>query len=364
MRGLKVEAVRSYLSSLFKKPVEIISIGNLAKDGLKDELKGYGYGSPLLIEFEIGGNRRRAVIETVRPGAFGHEHFSDRAQLMLWSHSTFNKLPRHVRSIDVGAFVESGRLVTLGDAEEFFILADFADGEGYYKDLERVGADGTLESLDLQRARALADYLVDIHKLKNNAPELYVRRIRDLLGHGEGIMGLMDSYPPKAAYIDSKGLEEIEHKCIVWRWKIKDIGHRLCQVHGDFHPWNILFRKGTDFTVLDRSRGEWGEPADDVSAMAINFIFLSLRRYGALRGPFERLFLEFFESYLRKTHDLEMLRVIQPFFAWRGLVVANPTWYPDLKLQVRRRVFRFIRNVLDADVFEIEKVNAYLGVKV
>ena len=35
-------------------------------------------------------------------------------------------------------------------------------------------------------------------------------------------------------------------------------------MHGDFHPWNLLFREGVEFSVLDRSRGEWGEPADDV----------------------------------------------------------------------------------------------------
>ena len=33
---------------------------------------------------------------------------------------------------------------------------------------------------------------------------------------------------------------------------------------------DVMFREGTDFTVLDRSRGEWGEAADDVSAMTIN----------------------------------------------------------------------------------------------
>jgi hypothetical protein len=49
----------------------------------------------------------------------------------------------------------------------------------------------------------------------------------------------------------------------------------------------VLFREGVDFTVLDRSRGEWGEPADDVTAMTINYIFYSLQKYGELAGVFE-----------------------------------------------------------------------------
>jgi len=59
--------------------------------------------------------------------------------------------------------------------------------------------------------------------------------------------------------------------------RIGSWAHRLSQVHGDFHPWNVLFREGVDFTVLDRSRGERGEPADDVTAMTINYIFILCR---------------------------------------------------------------------------------------
>ena len=46
-------------------------------------------------------------------------------------------------------------------------------------------------------------------------------------------------------------------------------------MHGDFHTWNILFREGTDFSVLDRSRGEWGEwgeAVDDVICLALNVL--------------------------------------------------------------------------------------------
>jgi adenylylsulfate kinase len=37
-----------------------------------------------------------------------------------------------------------------------------------------------------------------------------------------------------------------------------------------------------------------------------------------------------------------MNNVIQPFYAWRGLVVASPVWYPDLAPSVRELLFRFI----------------------
>jgi len=61
----------------------------------------------------------------------------------------------------------------------------------------------------------------------------------------------------------------------------------LRQIHGDFHPWNILFRPGIDFQLLDRSRGEYGDPADDLTSLTVNYFFFSLQRSGRLEDPLE-----------------------------------------------------------------------------
>ena len=90
--------------------------------------KGYGYGVPLRVDYTLDGAPRRAVVETVRPGPFGHEHMADRAQSLLWAHDAFRRLPRHVASLDVGAVRSSGALVPLGNAEELFMLAEFVEG--------------------------------------------------------------------------------------------------------------------------------------------------------------------------------------------------------------------------------------------
>lgn len=174
-------------------------------------------------------------------------------------------------------------------------------------------------------------------------------------------MGLVDSYLAGLGYISEEDLVAIEKRCVEWRWKLKQCTRRLAQVHGDYHPWNILFHKDADFTVLDRSRGEWGEPADDVSAMTINYLFYSLQTYGRLEKSFETLFNIFWKNYLDKTGDEEILSIIQPFFAWRGLVVASPVWYPNLPEQVRAKLFNFIRNVLETEKLDLKNVNAYFN---
>jgi aminoglycoside phosphotransferase (APT) family kinase protein len=251
-------------------------------------------------------------------------------------------------------------MISTGRTEEFFLLTEFVTGTGYFKDLERIRDTGMASETDVDRTLALADYLVRVHEQKLDAPALYTRRIRDLVGHGECIMGLIDNYPKQVDGIDRAYLKRVEMSCLEWRWRIKDRSHRLCRVHGDFHPWNVLFREGRDFTVLDRSRGEWGEPADDTAAMTINYLFFSLQRSNRLEGGFERMFRQFWEHYLARTGDREMLEVVAPFLAWRGLVIASPVWYPRLSSVVRKSIFNFIENVLGGDEFIPEDVNRYL----
>ena len=83
-------------------------------------------------------------------------------------------------------------------------------------------------------------------------------------------MGLTDNYPPNLNYVADRELRSIEEMANRWRWRLKPSANRLSQVHGDFHPFNIIFEEEDKFWVLDRSRGEWGEPADDVSCLSIN----------------------------------------------------------------------------------------------
>ncbi len=362
MLELKKERVEEYLSSVYKKATKVVRIVPLGSAGGIADLKGFGYGVPYLIEFKVAGETKHVVLGTLRPEGFGHDYFSDRAAILLWEHSVFNKLPKHVRSVDVGSFAEDGEtLRSLGDCVEFFIVTEFASGTLYHSDLDRIKDIGAKGNLDEERCVALSDYLAEIHSVKNkDSPSLYVRRIRDLIGHSECIFGLTDSYPTGLEYIDESYFTEFEKSCIEWRWRLKNKTYRLSQVHGDFHPWNVMFTRGLDFTVLDRSRGEWGEPADDVSAMTINYIFYSLQLIGEIGPPFLDLFLLFWRNYTDRTCDDEIQEVIQPFYAWRSLVIASPLWYPNLSPDVRTKIFRFATKMLKTKKFEFEDIESYL----
>ena len=358
---LKPERVEEYLSGVYKTGVKVLRIVSL-KDSQPADVKGFGYGAPYAIEFTVENQTKMCVLEMLRPGIFGHDHFADRAGILLWQYSTFNKLPRHVHSIDVGSFLSDGEsLKSLGDCVEYFLLTDFVQGSLYHVDLDRIAQTCEAIDLDEERCVALADYLAEIHSVKNpDAPQLYFRRVRDLLGHGEGIFGLTDSYPTNLGYVNEKSLIELEKRCVEWRWRLKQKAQRLSQVHGDFHPWNIMFTQGNEFTVLDRSWGEWGEPADDVATLTMNYVLYSLRAFGEMNGPFGRLFALFWKNYLDRTGDDEILKTVQPFYAWRSLVLASPVWYPNLSVDVRKKILRFAEKILSCKEFEFESVESYL----
>ncbi|HMA18397.1 MAG TPA: phosphotransferase, partial [Thermoanaerobaculia bacterium] len=160
-----------------------------------------------------------------------------------------------------------------------------------------------------------------------------------------------DSYPP-VAFPGAEVLERVESLALRWRYRLRDRSERLRRVHGDFHPWNILFREGTDLTALDRSRGRFGDPADDVAALAINYLFFSLRENGRFGGAFGELFHVFWSRYESASGDRALAEVIPPHFAFRALVLANPLWYPAEAEATRRALFRFIIGVLESERFD------------
>ena len=114
----------------------------------------------------------------------------------------------------------------------------------------------------------------------------------------------------------------------------------------------MLFDQGTKLSLLDTSRGSVGDPADDVCAMAINFGFFALGHANAWRDALGSLWYGFWERYAALTRDAGLCDVAAPFLAWRGLVLANPKWYPALETGDRDRILSFVEKVLGSARFD------------
>ena len=128
---LKRESLEQYLKIRFGSGTTLLSYGPVGKESSRGSYKHYGYGSPVKVTFRNGRTVQSAVVETMSPGPFGHEHMADRAQAMLWDYDSYGRLPRHVPALDVGAFTRSGRLFSVASAAEFFVLNRWSEGVAY-----------------------------------------------------------------------------------------------------------------------------------------------------------------------------------------------------------------------------------------
>ncbi|KAF0233707.1 MAG: hypothetical protein FD177_1491 [Desulfovibrionaceae bacterium] len=393
------EKIQAYLTQLYGDTAKISWLGEIGSHGVQG-MKEFGYGKPLRVEFSVGGKLQSAVLSIMRGDKYGHQFYWDRAAILMFQHETSGRLPRHAKPLGLGYFDARDRMVAVVEPKEFFSLTELLDGEDYYLHLERIGrdeaalnaqaagsapaSDGTVEGAgagvasgapdgasaatqaDIDMSRGFASWLAEIHSAKYEDPDLYLRRVRDLIGASECIFGLVDAYPYPYDKFSPERFLALEKRIIDWRWKLRRYTHRLSVVHGDFHPWNTLVREENgryEFSVLDRSRGEYGEPADDVATMSLNFVLFGL--YGQsgkprLKGAFEKLYVSFWEEYLERTGDEEILEVIAPFYVFRGLVIASPQWYPHHPEPVREGLLRFLERVLEEDKFDWRGINKYL----
>ena len=345
--------LRERLAALFPGS-ELVEAEALKPDtGTGEAHKGQGYGKPLKLRLKTReGATRTLVFHLESSNEFGHDRRADRANGVLLAWDSFPAIPHHARALDVGAIRNDGRLLPLQDVGELYLITEWAEGEVYASDLRRIANTEVAETLDLARVDALADVLLELHEAPGSHPQAYVRAIRDLVGSGEGIAGIVDSYPQHTPGASKARLFAIETQCLGWRQRLKDGTRRLRRTHGDFHPFNLVFAKGSARpTLLDTSRGSQGDPADDVTCLSINFLFFAMQHPASWRKGFGLLWDRFWTRYALGG-DEELLEVTAPFFAWRALVLANPKWYPHVTEGDRDRLLRFAERALTSRRFD------------
>ena len=343
------DALRAHLARLYPGR-RVVELEPLTPDGGaagSATAKAAGYGEPVRVVLaDARGDRLELVWRTASANEFGHDRRADRAAEALLAFDDFAHIPDHIQAVDVGAIRATGELVSLRDTGEHYLITTYARGSIYADDLRRIAATGPTDG-DLARVDALARYLGRLHA-PIAAPHAYRRAVRDLVGAGEGIYGIVDGYPGDAPAAPPARLRALEARCADWRWRLRDREARLTRTHGDFHPFNVVFREGTAFALLDASRGTCGEPADDVTAMTVNYLLFALDTDGAWARGLGGLWHRFWATYEATRPDPELRSVAPPWFAWRVLVVCNPHFYPRMTARARDTLLGLAETVLDA----------------
>ncbi len=347
--GLRRHLTRQYPAS------RVVSTRRLAPDSGSDRgstAKAAGYGLPVhLVLQHPDGQQLDLVWRLASANELGHDRRSDRAANQLLAFDDFACVPRHIAAIDVGAIDKDGELVSLRGCSELYLITAYAHGTTYADDLRAIARDQAAGARDLARADALAGYLARLHVPIDDPPR-YRRAIRDLVGAGEGIYGIVDSYPDDVPGVTAERLHGIERACAAWRWRLRGHEGRLVRTHGDFHPFNVIFGEGADFTALDASRGTCGDAADDVTAMSINYLLFALDAEGSWKRGLGTLWHRFWQTYSAARSDPSLHACAPPYFAWRALVVCNPRFYPALSAGGRAALLGLAEGALAANHFE------------
>ncbi|MBP6633403.1 MAG: phosphotransferase [Kofleriaceae bacterium] len=345
--------LRQRLHALFPD-AEVVAARALSDDdGGGKEL---GYGRPIYLAVRTGGVVHELVFHTCRADDFGHDRRADRLGNLVLAADTFATVPGHVDVIDVGVIADRGPLISLAGTGEAYLITRWAAGAVYADDLRRIARAGAITARDLARTDRLVATLLALHAQPGSHPGAYTRAVRDLLGHGEGVFGLVDSYPADVPAAPLTRLRRIEEACLDWRWRLRDQHHRLRRTHGDFHPFNLVFADDDSLAVLDASRGCEGDPADDVACLAINYLFFGggLDPAGASRrwaDGLGQLWRRLWSGYLAAA-EVDVLAAVAPFLAWRGLVLSSPRWYPHVTATERDRILTLVERALASPRFD------------
>jgi len=347
---LNEEALKAYLKNEFR------DVSHLEIRKLGSGVQGSGYA----VEIKTEEGIKSYVIKGPGPGRIRARLSIRQGIRFLLDLDEYKNLPGHVKALDVLAEMEDGSIKSIGGGMEYYLLMEQVEGRDYFNDLSEFAGKDKLETQDIGKIKAMASYLAEIHSVRRDSRTLYWRKLRDTVGHGECLMGVFDTYPDGT--VPYEEITDVIKKSVDWIYRLKPGYGRLAQIHGDFHPGNIWFKDNADFILLDRSRGPWGEPADDVTALAINYIFFSVKKFGDVRGAYLEGLNLFFEEYKKTSGDTEITEVVAPFFAFRAAVVANPVFYPDLSAEARKKSLQVLRTVSCRWIsFEALRVNEYIA---
>lgn len=176
-----------------------------------------------------------------------------------------------------------------------------------------------------------------------SGPPVYREALRRLLGGPEGLFALLDALPAGKGAIEPARLQNLERRFLGWRWRLRDRDERLRPVHRDLRLEHVSVLPGPEVVIFEPDFVP-GDPALDVSAIAVCLLELGAREPLSWGDGYRPLFDAFWSTYLGESGDHELLDVAPPFLAWQALrAVTSPA---PLSAAARQKLFDFAEEAL------------------
>ena len=152
-----------YLEERSGTVVQIKDVCQLGSDVTGAALKQFGYGRPLLVDYQTGAQEVQVVFHRIRRNAFGRERDDDRVAAVWLDFNTFNRLLRHVPAVDMVVHTRGGNLQSISLAEEVLLVAGRGVGSLSERGFRREAMNGKIyvvtgANSDLGKASAFASH--------------------------------------------------------------------------------------------------------------------------------------------------------------------------------------------------------------
>ena len=363
MTAVTQQALEELASRLFPGAT-LLHAEPLGPDAAGDE-KAAGYGRPVRVTLRLpGGIERRFVFRTQASNEFGHDRRADRAEAALLAYDLFGRFPDHVRALDVGAVAADGRLVSLRRRRR--VRTSPPAGRRARSTPRTSGAwraRGAARSTSPAARRSRATWRGSTREALDD-PAAWRRAVRDLLGHGEGIFGDGRRLPGGRARRRRRPGSG-RSRSAAWPPAGRSGGGRRASraptatstrsTSSSAPP--AAGEDGARFTLLDASRGGRGDPADDVVALSVNYLFFALEHPGAwARGLGAAVAPVLGGLSAGSATTRGSWRRAPPYLAWRALVLCCPRFYPRLGPAARDALLGLAERTLDAGRLDLADV--------
>lgn len=310
------------LGRILGRPVQVRAVQPDHGDGLKR----HGMTrSVRLVVADPGGATSTYFVKVPDEELYGETLRCDRARELVWRLEGYPAIPGHVVCRHSARITPYG-LAPLDPVQSAPAGATWCVLEPAVSGVLLADRLADLDpAVGGRDAELLAGFLARLHQPVPDDGRRYRRSLRDTLMNAT--FRLLDS---SMAYWDRLPAERerIEHHLARWRIRLSGRVDRLRRTHNDFHPWNI-FLDGDRVRVVGARLPGMGDPADDLAALLVNYLWFSLRRCHRFTGCYLAAYREVWRGYQELTGDAECAAVFPPFLAKRLLVILNPVYYPD-----------------------------------
>ena len=287
---------------------------------------------------------------------------SKQANFLFDAHDSYNKIPNHLISHDVGFITQKGSLVFAGDSTSMVHLLDSFDGSTFMDTLLDIHLSGEItkkQSADIVR---VIEYMIYLHNNKKVTPTGYPEYLNQSLSGDFSIFKWLQHYDN--GVLDDFEIVNLVSKITMTMLEHKHKNKRSCKVHGFLLPKHIYF--SNNITTINKVKPVYGEAADDVACLIMHPILLSVGKQGSFSGIQKDVFDLIWNTYFKATGDKEMRSLLPLFLATWAVYLCCPGICPDSLFgefpnETRKILLNFANNVLNDEEFNPGKINKYLG---